>query len=72
MTKVLVIGLGEIGLATAKYYLNEKCDVYGFDIDRAARIIAESCGIEVYRAIDDMELDMDVISICVPTSGHCL
>ena len=61
--KVLIIGLGQVGLPVAKY-LNEKgFDAYGFDISDRACEYAKIAGIQQ----TDTFIGFDVYIICVPT-----
>jgi len=41
MSKVLIIGLGQLGLPVAKYIKEKGFDTYGYDINSDAMEIAE-------------------------------
>jgi UDP-N-acetyl-D-mannosaminuronate dehydrogenase len=70
MTNVFIMGLGEIGLNTAKYYRDVGCTVFGWDIDWAARSVAQQLGFQVTTNLEDFDFeDIDVISICVATKA---
>src|SRR5215469_18974767 len=63
--KVLIIGLGQLGLAAAKY-VKEGFDTYGYDINTAAMEISQrSAGIK--PVTDFGSHDFDVYIICVST-----
>jgi UDP-N-acetyl-D-mannosaminuronic acid dehydrogenase len=71
MTNVLVIGLGEIGLPTARYYRDNGYTVWGWDIDYIPRTVAkEVSDIIVYDDFDEYALGvLDAICICVSTKA---
>jgi UDP-N-acetyl-D-mannosaminuronate dehydrogenase len=65
-TKILVIGLGQLGLPVAKYVKERGFDTYGYDIntkaiDRAGKIA------EIKPAVDFGSEDFDVFIISVST-----
>jgi UDP-N-acetyl-D-mannosaminuronic acid dehydrogenase len=65
-TKVLIIGLGQLGLPVAKYVLQRGFDAYGYDISvRAMERAEKTSGIK--RAIDFGSEDFDVFIISVST-----
>jgi UDP-N-acetyl-D-mannosaminuronic acid dehydrogenase len=65
--KVCVIGLGEVGLATAKYIADKKLDLWGYDISSVAVKRAKEAGIlKVTQNWDDVPL-VDVYLICIYT-----
>ncbi|MFZ0895546.1 MAG: NAD(P)-binding domain-containing protein [Candidatus Nitrosopolaris sp.] len=65
-TKVLIIGLGQLGLPVAKYVLQRGFDTYGYDISVKAMERAEkTAGIK--RALDFGSEDFDVFIISVST-----
>ncbi len=65
-SKVLIIGLGQLGLAAAKYVKESGFDTYGYDINTEAMEIAHrSAGIK--RVTDFGNHDFDVYIICVST-----
>ena len=65
--RICVIGLGEVGLATAKYIVDKKLDLWGYDISSAAVERARKVGIlKVTQNWDDVPLS-DVYLICVYT-----
>ncbi len=45
-SKVLIIGLGQLGLAAAKYVKERGFDTYGYDINTEAMEITQSAGIK--------------------------
>jgi UDP-N-acetyl-D-mannosaminuronic acid dehydrogenase len=62
--KVVVIGLGQLGLPVAKYIKEKGFDAYGYDINEKAMQIAESnYGIKKATTFNDF----DVLIICVST-----
>jgi UDP-N-acetyl-D-mannosaminuronate dehydrogenase len=64
--KVLIIGLGQLGLPVAKYVLERGFDTYGYDISVKAMERAEkTAGIK--RALDFGSEDFDVFIISVST-----
>ena len=65
-SKVLIIGLGQLGLAAAKYVKERGFDTYGYDINTDAMKIAHgSAGIK--QITDFGSHDFDVYVICVST-----
>jgi UDP-N-acetyl-D-mannosaminuronic acid dehydrogenase len=65
-TKVLIIGLGQLGLPVAKYVLERGFDTYGYDINIMAMERAEKTyGIK--RALDFGSEDFDVFIISIST-----
>ena len=65
-SKVLITGLGQLGLAAAKYVKERGFDTYGYDINTEAMEIAHrSAGIKQVR--DFSSHDFDVYVICVST-----
>jgi len=64
--RVCVLGLGQIGLPTAKYCLSKKLEVYGYDISRIAVNRAISEGIRASYNWSDIP-NVDVYLICVST-----
>jgi UDP-N-acetyl-D-mannosaminuronic acid dehydrogenase len=62
--KVLVVGLGQLGLPVAKYLTNRGFDVYGYDINNAAMERAER--IASVKKATNLN-DIDVFIICVST-----
>jgi len=66
MSKVLIIGLGQLGLPVAKYVKEKGFDTYGYDINSDAMEIAErTAGIK--QASDFSSTDFDVFIITVST-----
>jgi UDP-N-acetyl-D-mannosaminuronate dehydrogenase len=62
--KVVVIGLGQLGLPVAKYVKEKGFDAYGYDINEKAMSVAESnFGIKKASSFNDF----DVLIICVST-----
>jgi UDP-N-acetyl-D-mannosaminuronate dehydrogenase len=62
--KVVVIGLGQLGLPVAKYVKEKGFDAYGYDISQKAMAVAESnFGIKKASNFNDF----DVLIICVST-----
>ncbi len=64
--KICVVGLGEVGLATAIYVLNKGFDVYGYDISIHAIERAKKLGINASIKWIDVPKS-DVYIICVST-----
>jgi UDP-N-acetyl-D-mannosaminuronate dehydrogenase len=62
--KVLVVGLGQLGLPVAKYVKERGFDTYGYDISPKAVEIAQKTG-AIEKAIDFGEFD--VFILCVST-----
>ena len=62
--KVLVIGLGQLGLPVAKYLTERGFDVYGYDINNAAMERAEK--IAFVRKTTNLN-EIDVFIICIST-----
>jgi len=65
--RVCVIGLGEVGLATAKYVLGKGLDLWGYDISPAAVRNAKNTGISNVTTIWEQVPPADVYLICVYT-----
>ena len=65
--KVCVLGLGEVGLPTAKYILDKGLDVFGYDISPIAVKRAKKEGISKVTYIWDEIPPVDVYVICVST-----
>src|ERR687890_15046 len=64
INKVVVIGLGQLGLPVAKYVKERGFDTYGYDINQKTMEIAESN----YGIIKTTTFnDFDVLIICVST-----
>ena len=62
--KVLVIGLGQLGLPVAKYILDKGFDVYGYDINNETMIRAkQKIGIKTTTSFKDF----DIYIICIST-----
>jgi len=65
-SKVLIIGLGQLGLAAARYVKEMGFDTYGYDINTEAMEIAHrSAGIK--QITDFASHDFDIYVICVST-----
>jgi UDP-N-acetyl-D-mannosaminuronic acid dehydrogenase len=65
-SKVLIIGLGQLGLAAAKYVKERGFDTYGYDINtEATKIAQKTAGIK--QVTDYCSHDFDVYVICVST-----
>ena len=65
--KVVVIGLGQLGLPVAKYVKEKGFDAYGYDISEKAMAVAElNFGIKKASNFNDF----DVLIICVSTHVH--
>jgi UDP-N-acetyl-D-mannosaminuronate dehydrogenase len=63
-SKVVVIGLGQLGLPVAKYVKEKGFDAYGYDINEKVMSVAESnFGIKKASSFNDF----DVLIICVST-----
>jgi nucleotide sugar dehydrogenase len=65
--KVCVLGLGEVGFATAKYVFDKGLDVWAYDIDLAAVERAKKAGIARATHVWDDVPSVDVYLICVST-----
>ncbi len=64
VSKVVVIGLGQLGLPVAKYVKEKGFDTFGYDINQKTMEIAESkYGIKKATTFNDF----DVLIICVST-----
>ena len=62
--KVLVIGLGQLGLPVAKYILNKGFDVYGYDINNETIIQAKkTIGIKTTTSFKNF----DIYIVCIST-----
>src|ERR671911_762112 len=62
--KVLVIGLGQLGLPVAKYILDKGFDVYGYDINNETIIQAKkTIGIKTTTSFKNF----DIYIICIST-----
>ena len=64
MSKVLIIGLGQLGLAAAKYVKEKGFDTYGYDFNTDA--IAHTSA-EIKQVTDFGSHNFDVYIICVST-----
>jgi UDP-N-acetyl-D-mannosaminuronic acid dehydrogenase len=64
--KVCIVGLGEVGLPTAKYVLRKGFEVYGHDTERRAVKRAQVHGIRGSTEWDGIP-PSDVYILCVPT-----
>src|ERR687892_1929 len=62
--KVLIIGLGQLGLPVAKYVKEKGFDVYGYDISQKAIQLAEK--IAAIKKADNFS-EFDVYVICIST-----
>jgi UDP-N-acetyl-D-mannosaminuronate dehydrogenase len=65
--KVCILGLGEVGLPTAKYILSRGFEVYGYDISSVAIKRAKGEGILRATNIWDEIPPVDIYVICVST-----
>jgi UDP-N-acetyl-D-mannosaminuronic acid dehydrogenase len=65
-SRVLIIGLGQLGLPVAKYVKERGFDTYGYDIEQKALERAEKVA-SIKRADSLSEFDFDVYIICVST-----
>jgi UDP-N-acetyl-D-mannosaminuronate dehydrogenase len=63
-TKILVIGLGKLGLTVIKYVKESGFDVYGYDIKTEAIDRAEKIA-EIKHAVDFVSEDFNVFIISV-------
>jgi len=62
--KVLVVGLGQLGLPVAKYVKEKGFDTYGFDINsRTMEVASTTYGIKETENFDDI----DVFILCIST-----
>jgi UDP-N-acetyl-D-mannosaminuronate dehydrogenase len=64
--KILIIGLGQLGLAVAKYVKEREFDTYGYDISIKAIDRAKKTA-EIKQAVDFGSEDFDVFIISVST-----
>jgi UDP-N-acetyl-D-mannosaminuronate dehydrogenase len=64
INKVVVIGLGQLGLPVAKYVKEKGFDAYGYDINEKAMEVAQS-NYGIRKAVSFN--DFDVLIICVST-----
>ena len=60
--KVLIIGLGQLGLPVAKYISEKGLDTYGYDISHQALERAEKSG-AIKKAINFSEFDIYILCI---------
>jgi len=65
--KVLVAGLGEVGLPTVDYIKSRGLAAFGYDINESAVLKAKSKGIWATTDFDDLPTDIDAYIICVST-----
>ena len=65
-SKVLIIGLGQLGLATAKYVKERGFDTYGYDINTEAMAAAHR-KVGIKQVTDFSSHNFDVYIICVST-----
>jgi UDP-N-acetyl-D-mannosaminuronic acid dehydrogenase len=65
-TKVLVVGLGQLGLPVAKYIRERGFDTYGYDISTQAMKRAEKTG-SIKKAHENSFGEFDVFVLCVST-----
>ena len=65
--KVCVLGLGEVGLPTAKYILSRGFEVYGYDISSTAIKRAKEEGVLKATDIWDEVPPVDIYVVCVST-----
>jgi UDP-N-acetyl-D-mannosaminuronic acid dehydrogenase len=65
-SKILVIGLGQLGLSVVKYVKEKGFEVYGYDISSKAINRAEKIA-DIKQAIDFGSEDFDVFIISVST-----
>ena len=65
--KVCVLGLGEVGFATAKYVLEKGLDVLGYDIDLTVVERAKKAGIVRATNVWNEVPSVDVYLVCVST-----
>jgi UDP-N-acetyl-D-mannosaminuronic acid dehydrogenase len=61
--KVLVIGLGQLGLPVAKYILDRGFETFGFDVSTEVMKLAKTCGIKATQNFSDI----DVFVVCIST-----
>jgi len=66
-SKVLITGLGQLGLAAAKYVKERGFDTYGYDINTEAMEIARrSAGIKQVTDFGSHGFDVYIICVCFP------
>jgi UDP-N-acetyl-D-mannosaminuronic acid dehydrogenase len=61
--KVLVIGLGQLGLPVAKYILDRGFETFGFDVSTEVMKLAKTWGINATQNFSDI----DVFVVCIST-----
>jgi UDP-N-acetyl-D-mannosaminuronic acid dehydrogenase len=66
MTKVLVVGLGQLGLPVAQYVKQRGFDTYGYDMNTRAIKNAESNAC-IKRASNFSNFDVYILCVCVST-----
>ena len=65
--KVLILGLGTIGLAVARFLLEKHLRVWGYDISADAVVRARELGVDA--STNWRDLRMDVYVVCVSTNA---
>ncbi|MBD3340147.1 MAG: 3-phosphoglycerate dehydrogenase [Candidatus Lokiarchaeota archaeon] len=68
--KIGLIGFGNIGQAVAKrvYCLGMKVGIY--DVDIEVKKIAENLGYRIYRSVDELIQESQIISLHIPATVH--
>ncbi len=68
-----VIGVGHLGQHHARLYASlpgaQLVGVFDQSVERA-QLVAERHGARVFRTVDELLAQVDVVSVAVPTSGH--
>jgi UDP-N-acetyl-D-mannosaminuronic acid dehydrogenase len=67
--KVCILGLGNVGLPSAKYSLARALDVYGYDVSGTAISRAFSEGIRATSKWDDIP-EAEIYIVCVSSADH--
>lgn len=64
--KIGIVGLGRMGSAIGYRIAQASHDVFGFDPDESARILAEQSGIQIVESIEALTRETDIIWTMVP------
>lgn len=70
MTKVGVVGLGNMGHGMARTLTRQGVDVAGFDTSDKARAQAQQAGLTVRDSLQALAKDRDVIILSLPAAKH--
>jgi UDP-N-acetyl-D-mannosaminuronic acid dehydrogenase len=69
MTKVLVVGLGQLGLPVAQYVKQRGFDTYGYDMNPRA-IKNEESNACIKRASNFGNFDVYILCLCIHTQAR--